>query len=128
MSTNAERLAQRVRARRDELDLSQLDVWQAGGPSNTTLTEIENGRTERLTRTTARKLDAGLQWEPGSAKRIWEGGEPRPLGPSPVGDDLDDLRRRVEDAAFLSPEDKAEILAKLGPADPPASDREVRGA
>lgn len=77
MSSNAQRLRDAVLARREELDLSQLDVWQAGGPSNTTLTEIENGRIQSLTRTTARKLDAGLRWEPGSAKRVWEGkGDP----------------------------------------------------
>lgn len=56
--------------------MSQLDVWQLGGPSNTTLTEIENGRVEKLTPRTARKLDAGLLWEPGSARNVWNGGEP----------------------------------------------------
>jgi transcriptional regulator with XRE-family HTH domain len=126
MTTNAARLAQAVRARREQLDLSQLDVGQAGGPSNTTLTEIENGRVEKLSRTTARKLDVGLQWEPGSAKRAWEGGEPTPLRPTR---DLEDLRRRVQAAEFLSDEQKAEILASIdrAQADPPA-EGQVRGA
>lgn len=81
MSSNAERLAEAVIARRKELgDISQLDVYLAGGPSNTTMTEVENGRLKTLTRTTANKLDAGLRWEQGSARRVWDGkGEPVPI-------------------------------------------------
>lgn len=75
MSTNAQRLGEVVLARREELDMTQLDVWQAGGPSNTTLTKIENGQVTSLARSTARKLDVGLDWRPGSARRVWEGGE-----------------------------------------------------
>ena len=79
MSANAERFARIVKERRDALDLNQLEVAAAGGPSNTTQTRVENAQVEVLTRTTARKLDAGLQWEPGSARRAWEGGDPIPL-------------------------------------------------
>ena len=110
MSTNADRLAERVRARRAQLDMSQLDVWQAGGPSNTTLTEIENGRLENLTRTTARRLDQGLEWEPGSARRVWEGGEP---SPRKVTGELDELVDRIRSADFLTAEQKAEVLSAL---------------
>lgn len=79
MSSKAQRLADAVTARREELDVTQLEVWQSGGPSNTTLTRIENADIETLTRTTARKLDVGLRWAPGSAKAVWERGEePRP--------------------------------------------------
>lgn len=109
MSTNADHLAERVLARRHQLDMSQLDVWQAGGPSNTKLTEIENGRLQTLTPVTARRLDLGLKWERGSARRVWEGGEPSPLK---VADDLDELRQRVA-ASSLSDERKAEILAAI---------------
>lgn len=56
------RLADAVRARRDELGLSQVDVWDAGGPSNSTLTEIENARATRIEYRTLRKLDHGLDW------------------------------------------------------------------
>lgn len=54
-----------------------MDVWNKRGPSNTTLTLIENGRLDDLTPATARKLDAGLDWTNGSALRLWrEGVEP----------------------------------------------------
>lgn len=78
MSTNAENLGRCVKERRANLELTQLEVWMAGGPSNTTLTTIENGLLASLTRTTARKLDAALQWAPGSARAAWEGREPVP--------------------------------------------------
>lgn len=83
MSSNSQRLGEYVLARRAALDVTQLDVWQAGGPSNTTLSDIENGRLENLTRTTARKLDQGLGWVPGSARSVWDGGEPLAIDPEP---------------------------------------------
>lgn len=79
MSSNAQRLADAVLARREELALTQLEVAAAGGPSNTTLTVIENGLTANLTNATAKKLDRGLQWAPGSARTVWLGGDPTPL-------------------------------------------------
>lgn len=86
MSTNAERLAAAVKARRAELDLSQIEVWQSGGPSNTTLTKVENAEIETLTRTTAKRLDAGLLWAPGSAKAVFERGEqPQPANEQGLG-------------------------------------------
>lgn len=102
MPANADRLGAAVRQRRSELELSQLDVWQNGGPSNTTLTDIENGRTKNLTRTVAKKLDRGLTWPEGTARRIWDGEQE--LGPT--------LREQVVQAD-LSDEAKAQILAVL---------------
>ncbi len=79
MSTNAARLAAAVAARRDELDKTQLEISAAGGPSNTLLTRIEGGQMATLERQTARKLDRGLRWEPGSARAVWSGeGQPEP--------------------------------------------------
>lgn len=72
-SNAATRLALAVLARREHIAASQLEVWQNGGPSNTTLTNIENGRIETLTNATAKKLDIGLRWEPGTALGIWRG-------------------------------------------------------
>ena len=113
MSTKARRLAAAVRHRREELDLTQLDLWLAGGPSNSTLTTIENGRLETLTRTTARKLDACLRWETGSARRVWDKGEePTPLLPGTTPADSKILREQIE-SADLAPATKAELLRVL---------------
>lgn len=66
--------------------MSQIDVWKAGGPSNSVMTGLEGGNAKSVSAKTLAKLDAALQWEPGSARRVYEdGGEPTELdgdGPS----------------------------------------------
>lgn len=113
MSSNADRLAAAVRGRRLDLDRTQLDVWQAGGPSNTTLTRVENSEIETLTRTTARKLDKGLRWEEGSARRVWDGrGEPSPL--PELGVDLESLLAELNtNAAGFSKENLDYMRARI---------------
>jgi hypothetical protein len=113
MSTEgARRLARAVKARRAELEVTQYDVWQAGGPSNTTLTKIEAGHLESLTRKTARNLDAALEWEPGSAKRVWAGGEPIPLLPGVRPESSAILRKQILDAD-LEPATREALLKVL---------------
>jgi len=72
------RLGKFVRERRTRLGLSQRDVAERGGPSDTTQQRIEAGewRPGRGVSTTLEKLDRGLGWKPGSASRILAGGEP----------------------------------------------------
>lgn len=114
MSANAANLARWVKARRDELDLTQMEVWMAGGPSNTTLTKIENAEMDGLTRTTARKLDAALQWEPGSARRVWEGGSPnRILSPGLSGRESATLREAIGLADDIDDATRRRLLAVL---------------
>lgn len=118
-SKGAENLARHVLARREQLDLTQLEVHAAGGPSNTWQTLIEGGRIETLSRSTARKLDAGLHWEPGSARRVWEGGKPTPAR----NRGSNDLRRRIAESA-LDAETKAAILALIDSREPPPASPE----
>lgn len=107
MSSNARRFGDVVQSRREQLDLTQIDVWQAGGPSNTTLTAIENGKQENLSRATARKLDKGLRWVEGSAKTVWLGGDPTPLAHSIPQDVLEEIQH-------LSPKAREYVLRVLG--------------
>lgn len=110
MSSPAQRLAEAVRKRREELGDTQVDVAQRGGPSNATLTNIENGRISSLEQATARKLDVGLRWMSGSAKAVWDGlGEAVPL--TKVGQ-LERMIAGVE-AARMPADDKAHILRQL---------------
>lgn len=124
MSTTspAERLKAAVIARRRELgEISQMEVWQAGGPSNTTLTTIENGRLQSLSRTTAKKLDKGLCWEAGSARRVWDGsGTPTPLLPGVTSSRESEILRQAIGRARLDAATKERLLAVL--------DQEARGA
>lgn len=110
MSSNAQHLGEHVLRRRAQLEASQLDIHGNGGPSNTTLTQIENGLLNDLTRTTAKKLDEGLLWEPGSARRVWEGGEPTPLGPRRRDEQW--LRERIDEAE-ISAAVRRRLLAAL---------------
>lgn len=102
MSTESQaaRFGRYVLARRvNELDVNQDEVHAAGGPSDSWLTVIENGRLETLSRATARKLDKGLHWVPGSARTTWDGGEPTPLHEGiDNAEDSDKVRRYLEAA------------------------------
>lgn len=69
-------LARCVSSRRAHLDLTQVQVWERGGPSNSTLTAIESARPPAPSRSTLKKLDKALEWEDGSARRCLMGGVP----------------------------------------------------
>lgn len=86
MTHDLENLAKHVQQRREELDLTQLDLRALGGPSNSTLTQIEAARPPTPSRATLHKLDKGLRWEPGSARQVLSGGEPAPLNETAASD------------------------------------------
>lgn len=71
------RLGLAVRDRRTRLGLSQAGLWKTGGPSNSTLTNIENGRAVPVSAITLRKLDTALRWRTGSAYTLLYGEESR---------------------------------------------------
>lgn len=96
MSEDLQNLADHVKARRLHKDWTQLDVYNQGGPSNSTLTAVEDARTPGPSRSTIRKLDVGLQWESGSARRVLEGGEPTPID---IGESV--TPSREDEATFL---------------------------
>jgi len=62
-----------------------------GGPSSTTMSRLERGIAPPSAKS-FRKLDVGLSWEPGSAKRTLNGGDPTPL---PL---VAEVTRRIEAA------------------------------
>lgn len=73
-----ERLGEYVLARRKNRGWSQSAVAERGGPSDTLQSKIETGawRPTRGVDETLKKIDAGLEWEVGSASRVLDGGEP----------------------------------------------------
>jgi hypothetical protein len=80
MRPDIARLGQLVKKRRLELRRTQVDVYRAGGPSDTTLTGLEQGTATSVSKDTLRKLDVGLDWEPGSATRVYlREGDPETL-------------------------------------------------
>jgi transcriptional regulator with XRE-family HTH domain len=74
---NSERFGEIVKNRRLKLGLTQDQVYELGGPSDRRQTFIEAGKGPRPSITTLAKLDRPLGWEPGSAVRTWNGGQPR---------------------------------------------------
>jgi|GEM_PF-6357093 len=98
MANEIERLGRFVSERRKELGLSQIDVWQSGGPSNSTLTGIETGSANKVSRSTLRKLERSLMWAPGSAQVVLDGGEPDAVDVSkvPAGTTYDESNMSIE--------------------------------
>jgi len=79
----ADHVARHVRARRDELGLTQKEVAERGEASEPTIINIEAGRLSEKTQTgTLRKLDKGLKWPEGTVERLAQGFEP-PSTPKP---------------------------------------------
>lgn len=77
MNEDLVRLGRIVKDRRDELGLSQMEVWKGrGGPSTTKLGNLEDGDPPFPSATTKKKLETALEWSPGSVDRILSGGEP----------------------------------------------------
>jgi hypothetical protein len=100
LDAERQRLADFMEDRRADLRLRWEDVAAAGGISVKALHDVRNG-TGRPRRNTLRGIDAGLQWEPGSAERILAGGGPRPANSWPLGRLLE--QRRIElDPAWIS--------------------------
>lgn len=63
-------LATRVRARRREMKWTQADVAGNGGPPAKVISEIERSRNPRPGTEVLDRLDAGLDWPPGTSATI----------------------------------------------------------
>ncbi|WP_157172745.1 helix-turn-helix domain-containing protein [Nocardia exalbida] len=63
-------LAARVRARRREMKWTQADVAGNGGPPAKVISEIERSRNPRPSAEVLDRLDAALDWPPGTSATI----------------------------------------------------------
>lgn len=82
---------------------TDTEVAQAKGPSTSTMTKLRKaakGKSNlpRPRRPTLEAIERAAGWAPGSAARVWEGGEPEPAPPpplpagvKPLGDPTDEL-------------------------------------
>lgn len=82
--TNADwqRLAQHITNRRNALGLTQAQVAAAGGPSVATMRLVEGALQTSYRGSVLGRLEAALQWQPGSIDRILAGGDPTPIRPA----------------------------------------------
>lgn len=79
--------------------------WTAEQLGSTKRMWIEQGVSPNPMRKTLRAVDDFMQWEPGSAKRVLEGGEPIPLlgqGETEVFDELEMAALRVLERVRLA--------------------------
>ena len=70
------RLGQAIRARRRQLNLSQVDVSTAGGPSSETLRLLERGDPGPYMQRTVTALERVLRWRAGAVQAIVAGESP----------------------------------------------------
>lgn len=71
-----QRFADVINRRRRELGLSLASVAAANGPSEPTMVRIESGQSPPLRNPTLAKLDVALKWPAGSARNVYQGGDP----------------------------------------------------
>lgn len=89
-SPNLRALGDAVRERRLRLGLTQRQAAEACGLSDRTFIRVEKGTGPVVRDIALSRLDDGLRWEPGSAQRALEGGEPTPLASQPSRRAADD--------------------------------------
>jgi transcriptional regulator with XRE-family HTH domain len=70
-----ERVAERVRARRGELDLTQQALAQVAGVDVATISSLERAERWPWAKNRAR-IESALGWEPGALTEIAKGGQP----------------------------------------------------
>lgn len=122
-----QRFADVVHRRRRELGLSLASVAAANGPSEPTMVRIESGQSPPLRNPTLAKLDVALKWPAGSARNVYQGGDPLVSGQEGMATahgevavalgtitDLVEIVTELNNYAAAHPEDELiEILARL---------------
>jgi transcriptional regulator with XRE-family HTH domain len=103
-------LANYVRARRVALNLNQGDLASRGGPGVVTVGKIERGEIAKPEVSTLRRLDTALQWEPGSAAAVLDGGQVRELVDDAPGAGI---IAAISRESRLIPEARAHLLNQL---------------
>ncbi|UGT72456.1 helix-turn-helix domain-containing protein [Nocardia gipuzkoensis] len=70
LALDLDALAARVRSRRREMKWTQADVAANGGPPAKVVSEIERSRNPEPSAEVLDRLDAGLDWPPGTSATI----------------------------------------------------------
>lgn len=80
MNGRTDRLAERLRERRDELGITQEHLRDLGGPSPDTVVKWEQGKIPDAPQArTLEGFDRALSWQLGSSAAVLDGGEPTPI-------------------------------------------------
>lgn len=92
-------LASAVSPRRKALGLTQGGVKERGGPGQSLLSSIENGRDVPLSDGTLIGLDVALDWPIGTAQSVLDGGDPPTLSTGVAQADLDAIMAKLDEVA-----------------------------
>lgn len=113
MSDGLARLGKEVAARRHALGLSYAQVQKRGGPSDTRMSGIENSTGPAPRASTLQKIDLALNWTPGSAQAVLDGGDPTPTPASSAAAARDSSMSLGEGHFAVSNNEIAQIVASL---------------
>ena len=69
-----ERLARLIRARRESLGLYREQIAARGGPTTAIVAKIERADAHEYTEHTYERLEAALEWPPGTIAQLRQGG------------------------------------------------------
>lgn len=75
-ATDWKRLADAIKHRREALGLTQVQLAELMGVSDTTIRNLEGGREFKRLPASVAAVEQALGWAPGSARAILAGGEP----------------------------------------------------
>lgn len=108
------RLAEFVAQRMNELDLTQAQIQQRGGPSPAKVREVTSRRTTTMSPSKRRDLERALDWRSGSIDAILAGGDPTAAetGLRNLDDDLTRLTVEIERLGRLDPTDETAQLQR----------------
>jgi transcriptional regulator with XRE-family HTH domain len=97
------KVAAAVKARREELNLSQADLTIFGGPSGYTISQVENARARGYRAATLARLETALDWRHGTIDEMLAEVAPTPVaGPAPAPfAGTDDARMAADTACML---------------------------
>jgi len=76
MDADWDRLTDAIQRRRNELGLTQVQLAEAAGVTDTTIRNLEGGRKFRRLPASVPAVEQALGWAPGSARIVLDGGEP----------------------------------------------------
>lgn len=110
MDADWERLADMVRRRREALGLTQVQLAERTGLTDTTIGNLEGGRRFKRVPASVPAVEQGLGWAPGSARVVLAGGEPTLIAEVADSMPLDERYRRIES---VSPEQLSEAVEDM---------------
>lgn len=110
MDADWDRLATAVQRRRETLGLTQVQLAEAAGVTDTTIRNLEGGRKFKRPPASLPSVEQALGWSPGSARVVLAGGEPALLADAADDIPLEQRYRRVE---TISPEQLAEAVEDM---------------